>query len=183
MRDCPKPRNQVNINNNRKLFNESKPSASQTDSRYFESGVHEFTPGILSPRLKDALGMKMGDLPPFFERMKRWGFPPGYLGATAAPVSGLKIIDGNEEEHAKPHLAPISSVIGTFSPAMNFAYTPPPSDYDSRFYPNYGQFNYQHNHQQPITPLRSMQPHVEGYPFNRQDIDMDLEDGEIKKKN
>jgi hypothetical protein len=28
----------------------------------------------------EALGMKQGDLPPYFERMKRYGFPPGYVG-------------------------------------------------------------------------------------------------------
>ncbi|CAH1755821.1 9485_t:CDS:10 [Entrophospora sp. SA101] len=46
-----------------------------------ESLVSIFKPGIISDVLKDALGILAPNMePPYYERMRIYGYPPGYLG-------------------------------------------------------------------------------------------------------
>jgi hypothetical protein len=39
----------------------------------------QFKPGVLSPKLREALGLEEGQYPPYYERMLKFGYPPGYL--------------------------------------------------------------------------------------------------------
>eukprot|EP01118_Nematostelium_gracile_P017224 TRINITY_DN7296_c0_g1_i1.p1 TRINITY_DN7296_c0_g1~~TRINITY_DN7296_c0_g1_i1.p1 ORF type:complete len:260 (-),score=61.07 TRINITY_DN7296_c0_g1_i1:138-863(-) len=91
--DCPRPRDNATINYNRRKHNESKPVSDKEDTRYFEENPHSYTPGVLSPRLKQALGMGPRDISPIFPRMQRYGFPPGYIGASLTPASNLVFFD------------------------------------------------------------------------------------------
>jgi hypothetical protein len=62
-------------------------------------------PGILSQKLKEALGMSEVDEPPYYDRMRYYGYPPGYLSYsskssnTEAPL--LKVFDGKYVIHTK----------------------------------------------------------------------------------
>ncbi|CAJ0829997.1 16879_t:CDS:10 [Entrophospora sp. SA101] len=60
----------------RKCFNCDSP-----DHKEKESLVSIFKPGIISDVLKDALGILAPNMePPYYERMRIYGYPPGYLG-------------------------------------------------------------------------------------------------------
>jgi hypothetical protein len=50
----------------------------------------QFKPGVLSPQLREALGLEEGQDPPYYERMLKFGYPPGYL-ARGCFVSALDI--------------------------------------------------------------------------------------------
>lgn len=62
-------------------------------------------PGRLSQQLKEALGMSEMDEPPYYDRMRYYGYPPGYLSYsnksnnTEAP--SLKVFDGKYIIHTK----------------------------------------------------------------------------------
>jgi len=62
LRDCQLPRNQANINKNRKEF----AAKNNTGVRYHlseDQKFHDMIPGKLSPKLRQALGLKDNQLP------------------------------------------------------------------------------------------------------------------------
>ncbi|XP_014478667.1 PREDICTED: zinc finger CCHC domain-containing protein 8 homolog isoform X2 [Dinoponera quadriceps] len=103
LRDCQLPRNQANINKNRKDFN----------VRYTKSGVRyhlneeqkfsHMIPGQLSQKLRAALGLKDNELPKHIYRMRLLGYPPGWLEEVCLQPSGLSLFnsDGEAETDTK----------------------------------------------------------------------------------
>ena len=63
--------------------NQEKPKLSQMGDVYYEGKEFEVhlqrkRPGVLSPELREALGMTPGSPPPWLISMQRWGPPPSY---------------------------------------------------------------------------------------------------------
>lgn len=65
-------------------------------------------PGRLSQQLKEALGMALEqDEPPYYSRMRYYGYPPGYISCTSNNSSSttetpmLKVYDGDYVIHTK----------------------------------------------------------------------------------
>jgi hypothetical protein len=52
--------------------------------RYFDAPPSAVNPGALSAELRSLLGMREGDPPPYLQRMRMLGYPPGYLGGPNA---------------------------------------------------------------------------------------------------
>ena len=79
---CTQPRNREEIARNRARYLASRPQP-QSRTRYHDALREQqrydgFKPGIISPRLREALGMRESDLPPFVYAMREWGIPPAY---------------------------------------------------------------------------------------------------------
>lgn len=94
LRDCPKPKNQNNINKNRKEF-AMKYSAGV---RYHMSEDQRFShmvPGQMSPKLQKALGLKDNQLPKHIYRMRLLGYPPGWLEEARLQHSGLSLFNSD----------------------------------------------------------------------------------------
>lgn len=77
LKDCPKPKDFAKISANRQSF-----STPGSDKRYHVGMAGDygkkFVPGKLSDKLKQALGMASSSYPPYINRMKELGYPPGY---------------------------------------------------------------------------------------------------------
>jgi hypothetical protein len=121
--DCPHPRDQKAISANRKKFLDASTNRIDEDDgrRYWDGesltqktryGV--FTPGVLSTALREALGMKVApavaedakeegqieasEEPPYYARMRIFGYPPGYIKFdTKPPPSGLIVHTDSKE--------------------------------------------------------------------------------------
>src|SRR5690348_3770888 len=65
--------------------------------RYYDD-VLGFQPGILSSALREALGLKEGEQPPYYSAMQRIGYPPGWT--LKSVNSGLSIIDDTKSSSA-----------------------------------------------------------------------------------
>jgi len=96
--DCVLPRNQERVHANRRthLQEKSDRSFENPRSRYYSdedskensskthSAIPQFSPspnlrpGVLSPSLRYALGIRSDELPPFYWNMYLYGYPPGY---------------------------------------------------------------------------------------------------------
>ncbi|XP_024872088.1 zinc finger CCHC domain-containing protein 8 homolog isoform X1 [Temnothorax curvispinosus] len=94
LRDCSLPKNQSNINKNRKEF-AAKYSAGV---RYHMSEDQRFShmvPGQLSQKLRKALGLKDNQLPKHIYRMRLLGYPPGWLEEARLQHSGLSLFNSD----------------------------------------------------------------------------------------
>ncbi|CAB4481663.1 uncharacterized protein OCT59_001945 [Rhizophagus irregularis] len=89
--NCPLPLDEKLIKINKEKFNNEQDSKSnngrqQFNSRYFIEYEKDFIfniflPGVISDVLKDALGiLESEDEPPYYKRMRVYGYPPGYWG-------------------------------------------------------------------------------------------------------
>ncbi|KAK1298806.1 hypothetical protein QJS10_CPB14g00171 [Acorus calamus] len=80
-------------------------SGTRSSSRYYETSAGKFDdlkPGVLGPETRQCLGIGEFDPPPWLQRMRILGYPPGYLETEAKDVpSGITIYaDGvSREEH------------------------------------------------------------------------------------
>ncbi|XP_057687435.1 zinc finger CCHC domain-containing protein 8 isoform X2 [Corythoichthys intestinalis] len=99
MRDCPKPKDLAAISERRKEFNQYQNHAGLGNQRYHADEVEErfskYKPGILSEELLSALGLDGNTLPPLIYRMRKLGYPPGWLKEAEMEKSGLTLYDGN----------------------------------------------------------------------------------------
>ncbi|KAL9543232.1 hypothetical protein MBANPS3_008211 [Mucor bainieri] len=92
-RDCPQPKDYTKINNHsERLFTHVERDAMKA--------------GRLSQQLKDALGMALEqDEPPYYSRMRYYGYPPGYVSYTSKlpgiETPMLKVYDGDFVIHTK----------------------------------------------------------------------------------
>eukprot|EP00002_Diphylleia_rotans_P010901 TRINITY_DN2157_c0_g2_i1.p1 TRINITY_DN2157_c0_g2~~TRINITY_DN2157_c0_g2_i1.p1 ORF type:complete len:597 (-),score=105.61 TRINITY_DN2157_c0_g2_i1:49-1839(-) len=80
LRDCKMPRSDQDIEANRQEFNSSLPPR-RFDGRYHIDGEDPcdlYKPGVLTERLRQALGMSETDPPPYLKKMRRFGLPPGF---------------------------------------------------------------------------------------------------------
>lgn len=111
-----------------------------SSGRYFDSAPTAFTPGVLSPALRQLLGMREGDPPPYLGRMQQLGYPPGYVGdpeaappedtplelyeSDAAAADALRAADGRGEAAQRRPRVPLHDF-----PGLN---VPPPPGTDPR---------------------------------------------------
>ncbi|XP_055837496.1 zinc finger CCHC domain-containing protein 8 homolog [Episyrphus balteatus] len=89
LRTCPKPRNNTKINKAKKSMNLRR-------DRYhvdIEQRFAHLRPGQVSKQLREALGIRNGELPFFFYRMRLLGYPPGWLEDARVAHSGISLFD------------------------------------------------------------------------------------------
>ncbi|KAH6832170.1 hypothetical protein C2S53_007448 [Perilla frutescens var. hirtella] len=98
LKDCPKPRDNAAVNNARKQHKSKRNQHpnSRNSTRYYQSsrgGKYDgLTPGVLDGETRKALGLGELDPPPWLNRMREIGYPPGYLDAdTKDQPSGITI--------------------------------------------------------------------------------------------
>uniref|UniRef100_A0A3Q0QTM6 Zinc finger CCHC domain-containing protein 8 n=1 Tax=Amphilophus citrinellus TaxID=61819 RepID=A0A3Q0QTM6_AMPCI len=105
LRDCPKPKDMIAINERRKEFNQSNNQAMQSNQRYHADEVEErfakYKPGVMSEELLTALGIDENTLPPLIYRMRQLGYPPGWLKEAEMENSGLSLYDGNDNTNSQ----------------------------------------------------------------------------------
>ncbi|XP_047317509.1 uncharacterized protein LOC124920962, partial [Impatiens glandulifera] len=103
LKDCPKPRDSVAVNTAREKHNgqRSKNASSRSLTRYYQDsprGKYDgLKPGILNAETQKLLGLGELDPPPWLNRMRELGYPPGYLDEELEDKpSGITIFDENE---------------------------------------------------------------------------------------
>ncbi|KAM6549260.1 hypothetical protein CsatB_020936 [Cannabis sativa] len=85
LKECPKPRDRVAVNNARKQLKSKRNqnSASRNQTRYYQNspaGKYDgLRPGALDAETRQLLGLSELDPPPWLRRMREIGYPPGYL--------------------------------------------------------------------------------------------------------
>ncbi|CAI0547699.1 unnamed protein product [Linum tenue] len=103
LRECTKPRDAAAINSARKqhMAKRNQNSHSRSSIRYYQSssgGKYDgLKPGVLDAETRRLLGIGELDPPPWLNRMRELGYPPGYLDADdEEQPSGITIF-GEEE--------------------------------------------------------------------------------------
>ncbi|CAL5415136.1 unnamed protein product [Camellia sinensis] len=85
LKECPKPRDNVAVNNARKQHKSrcNKNAGSCNPTRYYQNsagGKYDgLRPGVLDAETRKLLGLGELDPPPWLNRMRQMGYPPGYL--------------------------------------------------------------------------------------------------------
>ncbi|KAI4346807.1 hypothetical protein L6164_007674 [Bauhinia variegata] len=85
LKECPRPRDNVAVNNARKQHKSrrNQNSASRNPTRYYQdtpAGKYDgLRPGALDAETRQILGFGELDPPPWLDRMREIGYPPGYL--------------------------------------------------------------------------------------------------------
>ncbi|XP_050381259.1 uncharacterized protein LOC126798357 [Argentina anserina] len=103
LRECPKPRDHVAVNNARKQLKIKKNQApnSRNSTRYYQNspaGKYDgLRPGALDAETRKLLGLGELDPPPWLNRMREIGYPPGYLDVDDEDQPSGIIIHGVEE--------------------------------------------------------------------------------------
>ncbi|GAB2225392.1 hypothetical protein Droror1_Dr00006184 [Drosera rotundifolia] len=105
LKECPKPRNNNAVNSARK---EHKSRRNQTPgshnaSRYYQSShggkFDGLRPGALDAETRKLLGLGEFDPPPWLNRMREIGYPPGYLNPDDEDEpSGIVIFDDEDKK-------------------------------------------------------------------------------------
>ncbi|KAJ8984849.1 hypothetical protein NQ317_013050 [Molorchus minor] len=93
IRDCPLPKNYAKINAARQRFKAQK----QTSRYHLEEDQKygHFTPGKMSDKLREALGLRRNELPPYIYQMRLLGYPPGWLEEAKIIYSNLEMFDSD----------------------------------------------------------------------------------------
>ena len=90
IRECTKPHNAKRIKNaKRECF---KVERYHVD---VEQRFAHLKPGCLSDKLREALGLRKGELPFFFYRMRVLGYPPGWLEDAKVEHSGINLFNSD----------------------------------------------------------------------------------------
>ncbi|EDO46780.1 predicted protein [Nematostella vectensis] len=99
--NCPEPHNQAQIESQRRKFLNKFTSPIVKGSRYHinEKRFGEFKPGVISPNLREALGIEENEVPPFVYKMRCLGYPPGYLPSSKKPSLLLYDATGNVDDY------------------------------------------------------------------------------------
>lgn len=85
LKECPKPRDNVAVNNARKQHKSKRNqnASSRNPTRYYQDtpgGKYDgLRPGALNSETRQLLGLGELDPPPWLNRMREIGYPPGYL--------------------------------------------------------------------------------------------------------
>jgi len=98
--DCPEPKDQRKIAKNRKEFMGNQGSR----ARYHEDEPQKFAklePGLPSDKLREALGLKSGQLPEYIYRMRNLGYPPGWKKYAEITSSGMILYKAFGEKAGK----------------------------------------------------------------------------------
>ncbi|XP_072271939.1 zinc finger CCHC domain-containing protein 8 [Pyxicephalus adspersus] len=138
LKDCPKPRDLVQIGMKRKQFMDSCAESGNQNyqQRYHAEEIEErfarFKPGVISSELQDALGITDRHLPPFIYRMRQLGYPPGWLKDAELENSGLSLYDGKDTSDGEIEEDPVAQnkyISYDVSKLINYPgfNTPPPS--------------------------------------------------------
>lgn len=101
LRDCKKPRNHQKINANRRAKGKNERYHVDLSQKY-----GHLRPGQVSSKLAKALGLKSKDLPMHVFRMRKLGYPPGWLEEAKVSHSGINlfgsdgavVLEGEDEE-------------------------------------------------------------------------------------
>ncbi|XP_020327834.1 zinc finger CCHC domain-containing protein 8 [Oncorhynchus kisutch] len=151
LRDCPQPKDMARINEKRKEFSQGN-HGNLSNQRYHAEELEErfarYKPGIMSEELMSALGVEMNTLPPHIYRMRRLGYPPGWLKEAEMENSGLTLYDGKVSKDGEltevDHGQSISYDVCKLVDFPGFNISAPPSVKDD--YRLYGSIPIQHNH-------------------------------------
>ncbi|CAN6455721.1 unnamed protein product [Victoria cruziana] len=107
LKECPKPRDNVAVNNARKKHNSKRktPLGPRLPTRYYQNspgGKFEgIKPGVLGSETRQCLGIGEFDPPPWLNRMREIGYPPGYLGTEDEDEpSGIILYTDEKSEEA-----------------------------------------------------------------------------------
>ncbi|XP_020251655.1 zinc finger CCHC domain-containing protein 8-like isoform X2 [Asparagus officinalis] len=84
LKECPKPRDSSAISIARKQHSAKRnfTTGSRVQVRYYQKSQGKYDdlrPGVLGPETRDSLGIGEFDPPPWLNRMRELGYPPGYL--------------------------------------------------------------------------------------------------------
>ncbi|CAH1987344.1 unnamed protein product [Acanthoscelides obtectus] len=93
MRDCTVPKNYAKINQSRQQFKAQKQTV-----RYHLEEDQKFShlkPGTISDSLRDALGLRKNQIPPYIYQMRLMGYPPGWLEEAKFVYSDLAMFDAD----------------------------------------------------------------------------------------
>jgi hypothetical protein len=93
VRECPQPKNFQAINKNRQLYMAAAPS----EKRYWEDKASKYNPGELSPALREALKISADAPPPWYNKMLKFGYPPGYTREIGYSKDDIVIVDHADE--------------------------------------------------------------------------------------
>ncbi|KAK6913468.1 PSP, proline-rich [Dillenia turbinata] len=103
LKDCPKPRDNAAVNNARKQHKSKRNQAagSRNPTRYYQhtpGGKYDgLRPGALDAETRKLLGLGEFDPPPWLNRMREIGYPPGYLDPEDEDQPSGIMIYGDEE--------------------------------------------------------------------------------------
>ncbi|KAL8130250.1 hypothetical protein V2J09_019405 [Rumex salicifolius] len=110
LKECPKPRDNAAVNNARKQqkTKRNQNAGFRNAARYYESparGKYEgLRPGVLDPETRRLLGLGELDPPPWLQRMREIGYPPGYLETEEVDQpSGITIYADEESKREGDH--------------------------------------------------------------------------------
>ncbi|KAL2632042.1 hypothetical protein R1flu_016728 [Riccia fluitans] len=98
--NCPQPRDMSAINAARKMHSEKK--GGRAPLRYYHSSpggqFDDIRPGELGSQVRQVLGIGEHDPPPWLQRMRDIGYPPGYLEEAEDETSEVEIFGGVGDE-------------------------------------------------------------------------------------
>ncbi|WMV18437.1 hypothetical protein MTR67_011822 [Solanum verrucosum] len=106
LKECPKPRDNAAVNSARKQHKSrrNQSASSRNPTRYYQDsprGKYDgLRPGALDSETRKLLGLGELDPPPWINRMRQMGYPPGYLEEDEDQPSGITIFadEKNKEE-------------------------------------------------------------------------------------
>ncbi|XP_016447059.1 uncharacterized protein LOC107772086 isoform X2 [Nicotiana tabacum] len=105
LKDCPKPRDNAAVNIARKQHKSrrNQSASSRNPTRYYQDspkGKYDgLRPGVLEPETQKLLGLGELDPPPWINRMREMGYPPGYLDPDDEDLpSGITIFADEEKK-------------------------------------------------------------------------------------
>ncbi|CAA7055562.1 unnamed protein product [Microthlaspi erraticum] len=104
LRECPKPFDRSAVNSARKLqkSKRNQNSGPRLPSRYYQTpqtGKYDgLKPGTLDAETRQLLNLGELDPPPWLNRMREIGYPPGYLAREDDHLSGITIFGEEKEE-------------------------------------------------------------------------------------
>ncbi|KAG9139278.1 hypothetical protein Leryth_011279 [Lithospermum erythrorhizon] len=117
LRECPKPRDRVAVDKAKKehTSKRSHNASSRNPTRYYQSSPRGkfdgLRPGLLNSETRQLLGLGELDPPPWMNRMRELGYPPGYLDSQDGDQpSGITIFaDEESKEETKGNILEIGS--------------------------------------------------------------------------
>ncbi|KNA03931.1 hypothetical protein SOVF_204530 [Spinacia oleracea] len=143
LKECSKPRNNAAVNNSRKQLKSKRNQTAgmRNPARYYQDspgGKYQgLKPGVLNEETRRLLGLGEFDPPPWLNRMREIGYPPGYLELEDEDVpSGITIFadeeikeDKEEGEILEAEVVETPQKKSVEFPGMN---APIPNDADER---------------------------------------------------
>ncbi|KII64745.1 Zinc finger CCHC domain-containing protein 8 [Thelohanellus kitauei] len=115
LNECPRQKDMTKIQERRrefmKSFNAVQPVPNIRYHQTSSESTPKFVPGQISDTLRDALGMKKNDVPPYIYLMRVKGYPPGYSlqsylnsNVTVFEAENGEIIDDSNPSELVSHM-------------------------------------------------------------------------------